>query len=300
MSGKNGGAPKDTSAQIQQGLGLDEQTAALDWLTVTASDETYQQLLADESTRIMSMLKEQGFVQRPWAFKGYEGWTCSGFRYGTRDDGTIVMMSGDIADLNWPVMLSWCNNVTRLDLQVTLTLSSPFEDLAAYYYGLLTIDGTTKEKQPRKLSIVHNNEGGQTFYLGSRASDQYGRVYDKGRESDEALDVPKGKIWRYEVEFKQYRAKRVAQQLLEQAKEDKAPIRDHIAATVYKWYLSRGCAPIWNSDEDYAFAMDISAKVSDDDVTLHWFATQVAPSVQRLMKAGKGDRVLHSLGLVGD
>lgn len=278
-------------------LDIEGQTASVDWLTVTARDPGHQELLVAESRRLLDLLKDAGNVQRPWSFKGYNGWSCASFRYGARDDGMIVMMSGSAADLNWPVMLAWCDNVSRIDLAVTITLAEPEKDVARKAYNFLTLGGARAGNQPRKLSFIENNHGGQTFYLGSRASDQYGRLYDKGREKNHGADIPQGRIWRYEVEFKQYRAMRVATQLLDAARREELPVRDYIAATTYKWYLSRGVKPIWDADEDLAFHMEVYAKLTDDDVSLRWLSTQVSPTVRRLIRVGKGDDVLQALGL---
>lgn len=297
MSAKNGSAAGLAKFEFPKDVEFEEQTASVDWLTITAREEQYINLLVLEAQRTMRDLKAKGYAQKPWNFRGYVGWTCGGMRYGSRDDGVCVMLSGQTADLNWPVVLSWANNVTRLDLACTLTLRDPYPNLATLWYGVITLGNTSRAKLPRKYTLITNSLGGETLYIGSRASDQYGRLYDKGREENANLDVPDGKIWRYEVEFKQYRANKIAGYLLEEAKREESPVRDQISATVHKWFLSRGIQPIWNSDNDLAWAMDISAKLSDDATTLHWFSTQVAPSVRRLMAKGKGQEVLQSLGL---
>lgn len=281
------------------GVELHGKVAEVDWLTVTVKDQHKQGLLADEVNRLMAIRKDQGYTQKTWSFKGYNGWLCGGIRWGSRDDGSIVMLSGEEAELNWPVVLTWCDNCTRVDLAVTVTLLEPRKGIAKDAYDMLTLDGTSKTKGPRKMSLVVNNQGGETFYIGSRASDQFGRLYDKGAESGDNCDIPIGLIWRYEVEFKQYRAKRIAAQLLEAAKETD-DYHQQIGQTVYKWYLSRGVSPIFPAYNELPFSTQTYAKVTDDDVTLRWLSTSVAPSVKRLGENGKGQQVLEALGLMDD
>lgn len=276
---------------------IETQAASVDWLTVTAKEAKYQGLLFDEANRVMTALKEMGNVQKPWKMRGYEGYSCGGFRWGARHDSSICMLSGDTAQLNWPVMLAWAGKVTRLDLAVTVTLLEPLPDVAKDAYDFLTLRGTVTEGRTKKYTLIVNNSGGQTMYIGSRASDQYGRLYDKGREQDKDDTIPIGKIWRFEVEFKAYRADRVAAQLLEVARLEQTHARDQIAATVYKWYLSRGIKPIWFADDNTAFSMETSAKLSDEDITLQWLSRQVSPSVTRLIERGRGTEVLEALGI---
>jgi len=283
----------------QNGVAVTEQTADVDWLTVTVADWAKQRLLCDEVDRLMQIRKGQGFAQKPWRFKGYDGWTCGGVRWGTREDGSIVMLSGEDAALNWPTCLAWCDNCSRVDLAVTVILLSPKHHVASEAYGMLTLEGSNTNSRTRKMSLVVNNYGGETFYIGSRASDQFGRLYDKGREMDDGTDIPEGLIWRYETEFKSYRARRIAAQMLEAAK-DTTDYRQNLGETVYKWFVSRGVKPIFSTYNSMPFTTETYAKLSDDDVTLRWFSTQVAPSVKRLKKNGKEEEAKRALGILAD
>lgn len=299
VNGKDEAAGRGVAVFVPRFPDPDVQTqaASVDWLTVTAKEATYQGLLFDEANRVMDVLKRQGNVQKPWGFKGYTGYSCGGFRWGSRHDSSICMLSGDVAQMNWPVMLAWAGKVTRLDLAVTVTLLEPLANVASDAYDFLTLRGTVSGGRTRKYTLMQNNSGGQTMYVGSRASDQYGRLYDKGREQDKDDTIPIGKIWRFEVEFKAYRADRIAAQLLEVARFEQTHARDQIAATVYKWYLSRGIKPIWDADDNAAFSMETSAKLSDEEVTLEWLSRQVSPSVTRLIERGRGTEVLEALGI---
>jgi hypothetical protein len=280
---------------------INTKAATVDWLTVTCKDPDLQYRVFHEAGRLATIQKERGNVQKPWSFKGYKGWAIEGLRWGAREDSSIVMLSGQAASLNWPTMLAWAGNVTRLDLAVTIDLVTPLKHRASEAYGILTMDGQVEANRgSRKYSLVVNSAGGETLYVGSRASDQFGRLYDKGREQTDDLMIPTGKIWRYEVEFKGDRASRVGAQMLESAKRDEGPATEDIGQTVYKWFLSRGIAPIWKPDKGQEYSTEVYAKLSDDDLTLQWLATGVSPSVARLMDNGRGTEVLNALGITAD
>lgn len=280
---------------------IEGQAASVDWLTVTCKDPDLQRRIHDEVIRLSTILKDQGNVIKPWAFKGYKGFAARGLRWGVRDDSSIAMLSGEAASLNWPVMIAWATNITRLDVAVTLTLAEPLEHVASGAYGTLTQGlGEEAPRGSRKFSLVVNSSGGETLYVGSRASDQFGRLYDKGREASDDLAIPTGKIWRYEVEFKADRASRIGAQMLASARREENTATDDIAETVYKWFLSRGISPIWIADKGRAYSTETYAKITDAGVTLQWLATGVAPSVRRLMEIGLGTEVLEALGITAD
>jgi DNA relaxase NicK len=284
--------------QISEVYVIEEQTADVDWLTLTTSDSSIRELLFAASVEFLKDLKGEGYTAKPWGMKGYKGWMCGSFRWGTRDTGDIIMMSGEVARANFGPMLVMCENATRVDLAVTVTVADPVLDLAKQSYEWLTRGSVADGRLTRKFTFVENSDGGQTLYIGSRLSDQFGRLYDKGRESSQGKEegIPQGKIWRYEVEFKGYRAKRIATQILDNL-EVADNIHDFLGATVYKWFLSRRVPLIMDTYKNIPFSTEVSAKLSDDETTLNWLSTQVSPSVRRLIQGGKKSQVLDALGL---
>lgn len=280
---------------------IERKSASVDWLTVTCKDEELQRRVHAEVQRLMTISKAAGNVQKVWSFQGYQGWAIKGLRWGNREDSSIVMLSGEAASLNWPVMLAWAGNVTRLDVAVTIDLAEPLLNIASEAYATLFPSTQNRiARGIRKYSLVQNSAGGETLYVGSRASDQFGRLYDKGRELTDDLTIPTGKLWRYEVEFKGDRASRIGSQMLASARREQSTATEDIGATVHKWFLSRGVPTIWAADKGEAYSTEVYAKLSDDDVTLQWLATGVSPSVQRLIDNGRGTEVLTALGITAD
>jgi len=275
------------------------QTAAVDWLTVTSKGSHQKIKMFDYAREELENLKRQGNVAKPWKFKGYEGWSCASFRWGTREDSDIAMLSGGEAQRGFLSLLEITDHATRVDLAVTVTLAEPLKDIALEAYVKLLKDIESGAVTTRKCSIVQGNDGGQTLYVGSRISDQLGRLYDKGIESieREQESIPQGKIWRYEVEFKQERARRVVSQLRKFTPKDK--IHEGIGQTVLVWYEVRGITTLMKQADYLPFSTEVSATISDDEKTLRWLSHGVSPAVKRLIARGKGKEVLWALGLEG-
>lgn len=277
---------------------IENQSTGVDWLTVTANDPPTQRLLFEVASAFLTDLKGEGNTQKVWKFHGYDGYVCAGFRWGARGDGSIVMLSGPMARDNFKAFLQLCPNPTRIDLALTITLAEPLEDVAVRAYEGATTDDDDKKRLTKKFSLIRNNEGGQTCYVGSRVSDQFGRVYDKGRENRESriAGMPAGKIWRYEVEFKQYRAKRIGKQLLASI-EGQDDIHAKIGATIERWFISRDIVCISFAYEHLPYFAEVSADLTDDERSLKWLSTQVSPTIGRLSKHGKKAEVYAALGL---
>jgi DNA relaxase NicK len=276
-----------------------EQTADVDFLTVTVKDREARRVIFMDCKDYMLTLKNEGFVCRPWGMKGYKGWKCAGLRWGSRKDSDIVMLSGEQAKLNWDRMINETTNPTRIDLAMTITALEPRKDIAWSAYEEILQAQREEKTRVKKATFFTNNAGGQTVYVGSRASDQMGRIYDKGREMSGKRNevIPQGKIWRYEVEFKAYRARRVIKDLKSSGLwGDK--LNDAIGSMVVHWFLSRAVSlPFELFYDDLHFSTELSATVTDDQKTLEWLSTQVSPSVKRLLESDKKEEVLVALGL---
>jgi len=274
-----------------------QQTQAVDWLTITAKSGGARRGLYELATEQLQTLRELGNNCKPWNFQGYTGLQCRGYRWGTRLDSDILVLSGDQAGEYWHPALALAENVTRVDLAVTVLLRHPETEFAWNIYLALQgkVDG---RKKCRKFTLVTDNAGGQTLYVGSRSSDQMGRLYDKGRQDLKRLDLEPGLMWRYEVEFKSSRAKRVAAQLLA-LPPDGARFGNTVARTVQEWFFTRGVPSLLLTDPGEEIALSVGAKVTDDLITLEWLSTQVRPSIARLVGKGKADQVVAALGMGG-
>ena len=285
------------NAKKQIGPITKEQTAAVDWLTVTAKSAACRRAIYDQAIRDIAAIKAEGNNIKTWNWKNYTGLQCKGYRWGTRPDSDIWVLSGDQANDYWPAALKLAENVTRIDLAVTVGLVAPETEFAWKIY--LALQGQLNGKQRcKKFTYITNNDGGQTLYVGSRASDQFGRLYDKGRENVKKLDLEPGILWRYEVEFKNARAKRIAEQLSHLSCQPRE-IGNVLAATVQEWFFCRGVPTLLLKEPGDILGTSVAARVTDDQITLEWLSSQVRPSVKRLVEAGKEYAVRQALGISG-
>lgn len=289
---------KNGSTLVLPEVVIDDLRAGVDWLTVTAKAKDARDALAAECFRLKSVLGASGERFRPWVFKGYTGFSIAGLRWGTRLDSDIAMLSGVDAHQNWYAVGEWCENCSRVDLAVTVNCNRAYAGLLDTYYGYLNSPQAKHVKF--SSSITKNSAGGQTLYVGSRASRAFARVYDKGLEA--GLEDEQGKLWRYEIEFK----KPLARQVLSALHANKyLPVDVHwneevaqsIVSTVFVWFQARNLPPLFTRRENEAISLECEARVTSDEVSLNWLTTQVRPTVMRLAQRGRLHKVKEALGL---
>jgi len=288
----------ETLPGVSQDIVIDNVASSVDFLTVTVANSQKSILLMQEAQRLKGDLEGCGWAVKKWGMHGYAGYRIAGMAWGMRHDGCIMMLSGQDAAINWLPALALAENVTRLDLAATVSLGSPFINVAKAAYARAITDPEKCFAKRRKYSFVENSGGGQTCYIGSRISDQFGRIYDKGCESaKDAICLP-GMLWRYEVEFKSYRAKKLARQMEASAKAETETVADGIRHLVYNWFRARGIPPIFNEPpSDVDWTLELEARITDDEASLNWLTVQVRPSVERLLERGREVEILEALGI---
>ena len=183
---------------------------------------------------------------------------------------------------------------SRLDLAVTSALSKQHLNLAQSEFFLIQENPSAVNDRRRKYSLVADTAGGETLYVGSRKTCQFGRLYDKGAQLKE-VQMP-GWVWRYEVEFKKPLSAKVAGQLLQRA--DTESVRALVRAAVCDWFCSREIYVIFprGSLSDWMDLL-IEMHMTSDETTLSWLGKQVRPAIDRLKRAGKGEAVANALGI---
>lgn len=233
---------------------------------------------------------------KPWFFRGYKGFQLlsgnSGhFAYGEHShQGFLVQMSGEYSSKFWLTFVSVADNTSRIDLKTDCELYEPNQNWAQIcYHNLLDASG----QGGRSFTLLMGNRGrGQTLYVGSRKSDQFGRFYDKSAQMGETA----GRVWRYEVEFKKKRAKAVADIFAKIGnEEDRDTLANRIAQEVYWWFDCRGVPPLF--DWKGARASKIEVNYDGQIGKIDWIRKQVSPTVKRLIMAGRGEDVIDALGI---
>jgi hypothetical protein len=173
-------------------------SAGPDWITATAKSggpSLEFEHLADE------VLDNERAESRDVTFGsrlGYDGRSGEGFFHGRRPDGSLIIASGRHACPLAAKITSVCSNVSRLDLQVTLWTHGEQPHLGVWGYQTLKRKRQSNGR-PGQLTLITGYPSGETFYINKRASDSFGRCYDKATESKLGLERT---VWRFECEFK--------------------------------------------------------------------------------------------------
>lgn len=256
---------------------VDRLEAGVDWITLTcrAGDEHQSDFdhTAWHAAKVQREVTRE--LMRPWKWRGYDGWRITGLASGRREDSDIIIASGSTATRYWRLFHKWSTNVSRLDLQATALFHRPDPDLVLRYYD------RSQDYNGRQYTLLRNNRGGQTLYCGARTSDQYGRIYDKGVQA--GIPIQPGRLWRYEVEFKGVRAKKMTESLFVQICS-RRPAQNIIPVTVYRWFADRGVLPAFREPggaEPIIIALEVEE--TNWQRQLRWLAVQVRPTVQQLI-----------------
>lgn len=261
--------------------------SGVDYLTVTAASAEKRRCLYDRAKALEGTLMQLGEKPRPWEWEGYQGHMCGPLSYGWRADGVIARVSGPWADARLEAFALTAEHCSRLDLQVTARFPEAQPDLVPIAWARVKAEA---ERRGAHLSssVILNDAGGSTLYIGARSSNLFGRLYDKWQES---TDPRYRNAWRWEVETKRRHATAALAGLL-----DSAGPREATVATVGRYFALRGIPPPWHYAAD-GFIPSPAAPPSSNERRLLWLSSQVSPVVTRLMAEIPRSTVLRALGL---
>lgn len=257
----------------------------IDWVTATTDRQDVGYGWFDLFKR---HCRERGVKDTPWQNRWYSGHQTDSLFWGyNKHYGYVFIASSDNARLYAPMATYSARHVTRMDLQVTVRLDKP-----SYSYAKQTYKNCcNSHASDRRYSLITNSNGGDTLYVGSRQSDQFGRLYDKGVES--GLDK-KGYMWRYEVELKKPRAGSAAIAVMQE--RECGNLDEAILNYVHQWFVMRGVKPKFRAT-DTAFVVEVSRKITTDERKLEWLRTQVRPTVADLIERGFEQETFAALGI---
>jgi hypothetical protein len=259
-----------------------------DWLTVTVSDGAMRAALEVQARQFLQTEVDRGNQLRQWQWRGYSGQRAGGIAFGQRSDSALAQATGPEAARCGKRLWQAARHATRLDVQVTVRYDSARSSLAARAYEQ-AIEVAARANMPTQSILMVNSEGGETFYLGSAASEQRGRVYNKAAESPGAVYA---RCWRYEVQFRGEYASDACSRIF--AAPDPAPV---CAGMVHLWFTLRSISVPWPYGEGVVPRVS-SAGQTDVDRRLRWLQLQVAPSVEWLRRRGYDERTRAALGLL--
>ena len=263
-------------------------SAGVDWITATARTGTNGTLVGILARRWRDQHEAEGNQVKAWDWQGYRGHTMDSLSIGTRDDGTIVRLSGDLARHRSQQLLTLADNVSRIDLQVTIQEKNQWINHAQIGLAAAKLDRRVKAGMTG-TSLISSTPAGTTAYIGARVSERFYRIYDKSAESKGAY--PPGS-WRFEVEYKGQRAMSVGDRL-HQDKADSEAVRGVVEQAFLDYGVELPCLalpPGWR---------DSSPRTeSTDERRLRWLETTIAPVIGRMMESLDRRTVLEALGII--
>ncbi len=274
------------------------QERGVDYLRLTAVDSPGVEQLYYLADVVGSSLSEAGDGVREVGELGYRGHAVGKHLFfGQSHQGAMLRASSAVADtvLN---QVRGCGprgfRPTRIDFQATVK----YPDVPGRGFFRAFSDASDeasrsvvgRRTRPWYVALLDEYGRGDTCYIGARSSENFGRIYDKGRESPEHYDL--GSV-RFETEHKGSSAMRLLAHLV----DDKPDVPSFVAGYVAAFFDSRGVRlPVDVTAVELLRAVEHD---TDADRQLRWIARGVVPTISRLVAAGRGDELLVLLREAG-
>lgn len=260
--------------------------AGVDWITATAQHASTRMCMMEFARNQRDRFMDAAEPIKMGYRLGYYGWQTQHFFHGQREDSSIIVAGGAVAHDVHRSVLNVCDNISRIDLQVTVALPSERPHLAQQAFAALK-GGTPSRIKARNVTLIDSHPTGETCNVGKRSSDTYGRIYDKAAQLG---NLPARSLWRYEVEHKRDSALAVAGAL-------RSDQRAQVVAKslVWSWFNARGVLPLFHS-EPFSCSQEPIKDAGEHDV-LTWFEDSLSITVGRAISRYGLPRVLEALRL---
>jgi hypothetical protein len=264
--------------------------ARVDWMSATSADAKEISAWYDAFCSYRRIFLS-GYPGEEVSFHGYDGISLPGFKWMSHEHwGAMIVLSGDTARDMWLGLVPDVGRVTRLDLAVTFELVEPVVGFASDWYHYAVREGANGQI---KRTLVQNNLRGETYYVGSRKSRYFGRIYDKGVEAHRGEP---GRFWRFEVEIKKPASTVAAKEVY--ARVEAGELLDGLIVNyVTNWFAARDVQCFERLELNVLDFTTTEFRISEAERTLQWFRSQVRPSIRRLIEMGLGEEARNALGL---
>lgn len=260
-------------------------STGVDWITVTTTSCNASSFLSTFASKLIREEHHRGNMQRGWGMAGFNGWACGQVQFGIRDDSAMVRLSGDAAKWYWSKAYKLAENVTRIDLQTTFQVKSGPRKFIRKAHRQAQRWSMNFKRKPT-VTLITDNNGGDTLYLGKRQSNVYARLYNKGVES--GLEEYRDCV-RAECEYKGKVSKAVARRLL----HDRDPYSS-INLSVMTFFRHRGVVlPITGTPIVYR----LPRARTDLDRRLEWLSKACRQSASMAVRFGRSEDLLRALGI---
>jgi hypothetical protein len=271
----------------------------VDWITASGLGGKQTQRMAEFGINLMRESRELGNQICPWGMAGFHGFKCGGVQMGQRNDECLIRLSSEWAWRYWRELYEKSDNVSRLDVQSTISDGRCAARRIAMHYreALRFANG---KHNAGAVSLFQTNSGASTVYFNKRVSDRYGRVYDKGAESQMRHYVD---AVRYELETKGEVAKRMAHTLSLSRDPDAEAARKALAffsnrgLCVSQYFPAPAGANTTGQDFLPLTRSHPLASPTDRERKLNWLSKSVKASVQALIASGHGLELADALGV---
>lgn len=179
-------------------------TAGLDWIRRRVDWDPGLSLARDAARQIQETDYRKGSSIKRWSFQGFNGWRSESIRWGERGGSLIWEASGERAAPTAALMVKSGGYALRIDLQITLLLSTSLPSFGMYLLPSSPETTRTPLRRRTQVGLATANSGLWLGTVGRRTSPSYIRIYDKGVESKTR---PLGELWRVELEAKKRHAR---------------------------------------------------------------------------------------------
>lgn len=219
----------------------------------------------------------EDWVGKPWRFQGYTGERCGMVGFGASAQGYLYQVSG--AQASFAVKrLPVDDNISRLDVQATFVLGKARAGIASEAAARSKAESDRKGNAGWGVTLLSTFGDGDTLYLGSRESDIFCRIYDKGLQSGKEEET--GKTWRFEAELSGEYANGAYAVLADC--EDVSEVAYGMVRSIFR---RRGL--ILPAMHGAMFILPAVDRARDDiDRRLAWYHNQVRPSIEKLLASG--------------
>lgn len=257
----------------------------IDWLTATVKPGKKLGVLASRADAIMSIREKEGYKRRPFRSPFYAGESIDGCTWGVREQDAMLRLSGELAGRFAPTAITFADNVSRIDVQITARDEDICRDWARRLDDHMATTPLVQGKQIETRLYTRRPEG-ITAYIGSPRSERLLRCYDKYAESEH--EYPIGS-WRWEVEYKHARADVVARRLQSFAFSPQS-VLDQVAKAfgAYAFDLPLHFVPTGWKDKRIKHT-------TDDERRLAWLRTSIGPMIERMRESTPTGILLQAL-----
>lgn len=248
-------------------------SAGIDYVTLTSTHNgaksAYKKYFMDVANRD----RQLGYKTVAGGAYGFYGQRTRHALLAEREDRAMLQVSGYEAQRTDSLMKHE-GHCTRLDIQVTVQCEEgEVPQILEYLYNASKTHPLARGHQPT-LKRIEGQGGTETVYIGSRKSDVFIRLYDKGLESGE--EEYKNCV-RLEVELKG----KVANSVWIHCKDEGVGTR-YLLQVLKHTLETRGVDVDW-----FTFPVDgrkpPHKEKTRDEVTMYWWEHQVAPSIKRIV-----------------